>query len=51
MRLCVFVVMLLKFMFVFGVLCVYWFICHEIELTLVIMCQLESGFGELDRIL
>ena len=51
MRLCVFVRMLLKFMFVFGVLCVYWFICHEIEHNLVITCQLESGFVELDRIL
>lgn len=51
MRLCVFVGMLLTFLYVSDVLCVYYFICHENELNLVIMCQLESGFGELDRIL
>ena len=40
--------MFLEFMYVSGALCVLLLYFYENELNLVMMCRLETGFGELD---
>ena len=40
--------MFLEFMYVSGALCVLLLYFYENELNLVMMCCLETGFGELD---
>ena len=40
--------MFLEFMYISGALCVLLLYFYENELNLVMMCHLETGFGELD---
>ena len=40
--------MFLEFMYISGALCVLLLYFYENELNLVMMCRLETGFGELD---
>ena len=40
--------MFLEFMYISGALCVLLLYLYENELNLVMMCRLETGFGELD---
>ena len=40
--------MFLEFMYISGALCVLLLYLYENELNLVMMCRLETGFGEFD---